>query len=73
MLAKQGWRLLLCDDLLVSRVLRARCYRRVNLLDGAFDINRSYNWRSILWGRELLQRGIRWRVGSGDKIRVYHS
>ncbi|KAK9207522.1 hypothetical protein WN943_017811 [Citrus x changshan-huyou] len=69
MLAKQGWRLLLCDDLLVSRVLRARCYRRVNLLDGAFDINRSYNWRSILWGRELLQRGIRWRVGSGDKIR----
>lgn len=73
MLAKQGWRLLLCDDLLVSRVLPARYYRRGNLLEGAFGINPSSNWRSILWGRELLQRGIRWRVGSGDEIRVHHS
>lgn len=52
---------------------RARHYRRGNFLEAAFGINPSYNWRSTIWGRELLQRGIRWRVGYGDTIRVYHS
>lgn len=28
----------------------------------------SYTWRSILAGREILERGVRWRVGDGSSI-----
>ena len=31
----------------------------------------SYAWRSILVGRDVIQRGARWRVGDGKKIRIW--
>ena len=33
----------------------------------------SYAWRSILKGRDILQRGARWRVGNGEKIRIWQN
>lgn len=32
----------------------------------------SYAWRSILKGRDVIQRGSRWRVGDGRKIKIWH-
>ena len=31
----------------------------------------SYAWRSILVGREVLKEGVRWRVGTGAKIKTW--
>ncbi|XP_075638417.1 uncharacterized protein LOC142610490 [Castanea sativa] len=31
----------------------------------------SYAWRSILIGRDVIQRGARWRVGDGKKIKIW--
>ncbi|KAK3195638.1 hypothetical protein Dsin_026948 [Dipteronia sinensis] len=28
-------------------------------------------WNSLYWGRELLDEGSRWRVGSGTSIPIY--
>jgi len=30
----------------------------------------SYAWRSIFIGRDVIQRGARWRVGNGGKIYI---
>ena len=30
----------------------------------------SYAWKSILRGRDIIQRGAIWRIGSGEKIRA---
>ncbi|KAH9717651.1 reverse transcriptase domain-containing protein [Citrus sinensis] len=70
LVAKQGWRLLQYPDLLVTRVLKARYYKETDFLQARAGSNPSYIWRSILWGRQVLQKGIRWRIGSGEKIQI---
>lgn len=71
LVAKQGWRLLQFPDLLVSKVLQARYYRDSSFLRASTGTNPSFIWRSILWGRQVIKTGIRWRIGDGKKVFVY--
>ena len=34
-------------------------------------ISGSYDWQSILKGKDVLMRGVKWRVGCGDFISVW--
>ena len=34
--------------------------------------NPSYEWKSSMVARSNIQRGMRWQVGDGNKIRVWH-
>ncbi|KAH9751892.1 putative reverse transcriptase/RNA-dependent DNA polymerase [Citrus sinensis] len=70
LVAKQGWRLLQYPELLVTRVLKARYYKETDFLQARAGSNPSYIWRSILWGRQVLQKGFRWRIGNGEKIQI---
>ncbi|KAH9754587.1 putative reverse transcriptase/RNA-dependent DNA polymerase [Citrus sinensis] len=71
MVAKQGWRLIQFPNSLVSKVLRARYFRSCSFLDAKPGSNPSFIWRSILWGRQVIQKGARWRIGNGSNILVY--
>ena len=31
----------------------------------------SYTWRSLLAAREILERGMRWSIGNGQKVRIW--
>ena len=31
----------------------------------------SYAWKSILRGRDIIQRGAKWKVGGGEKINIW--
>ncbi|XP_073153947.1 uncharacterized protein [Henckelia pumila] len=33
--------------------------------------NPSYIWRSLMWSRELLKKGLMWRVGDGKSIKIF--
>ncbi|XP_056850727.1 uncharacterized protein LOC130500048 [Raphanus sativus] len=71
LLAKQLWRLTQNPDSLVARVLRGRYYRlssplRVNSVNSP-----SYVWTSISAARELLLLGIRQKIHSGYKVKVW--
>ncbi|KAK2661119.1 hypothetical protein Ddye_007652 [Dipteronia dyeriana] len=43
-------------------------YARLVVMEGNSD---SFLWKSLLWGRELLEKGSRWRVEDGQKILTY--
>ncbi|KAL5777565.1 hypothetical protein ACOSP7_010491 [Xanthoceras sorbifolium] len=58
-------------DSLVSRVLKAKYFRQEDFLSVSLKPGSSHLWRSLVWGRSLLIKGLRWRVGNGKDIRVF--
>ncbi|KAL5847619.1 hypothetical protein ACOSQ3_011143 [Xanthoceras sorbifolium] len=71
LLAKQGWILLEYPDSLAARVLKGLYFPHTHFLDAAAKQGASLIWRSIVWGRQLLVKGLRWRVGNGSTISVF--
>lgn len=71
LVAKQGWRLLQFPNSLVSKVLQVRYYKNSNFLAANACFNPSFIWRRILWGKQVIKKGIRWCIGNGKRIAVY--
>ncbi|XP_019178261.1 PREDICTED: uncharacterized protein LOC109173479 [Ipomoea nil] len=71
LLAKQGWRLLIYPNSLVSRLLRAKYYPNNSFLNAQMGHNPSYLWRSIMAGQELLKRGAARRIGNGEGSKIW--
>ncbi|XP_057811479.1 uncharacterized mitochondrial protein AtMg00310-like [Salvia miltiorrhiza] len=70
MLAKQTWRILQNGSTLLARSLKARYFPRTDILLASKAHNPSFVWRSLLAGRDLLMKGIVWKVGDGERIRI---
>jgi hypothetical protein len=70
MLGKQCWRLLTEPGSLCARVLKGRYFPDTDFLSAVKPRSSSYTWRSILFGRDLLVKGIRWGVGNGEGIKI---
>ena len=68
MLAKQAWRLLITPESLCAQVLKARYFQNTEFLHASCPKNSSFTWKSILFGRELLQCGLVWRIGDGRPV-----
>lgn len=62
LLAKQCWRLLRYPNSLVAKVLQAKYFDNLNFLtaNGGSQI-----WKSLMIGRELLIKGLVWRIRDG--------
>ena len=71
MLAKQVWRLLDNKTSLFHRIFKAKFFPNGSILD-AKKGNDSFARKNILKGREVIKKGVQWRVGSGSLIRIYH-
>lgn len=71
LIAKQAWRILSKLESLLAKVFKARYFPRSSIVEAQLGYNPSYAWRSILWGKELLSQGIRWRVGDGTQISCF--
>nr|XP_016455260.1 PREDICTED: uncharacterized protein LOC107779354 [Nicotiana tabacum] len=71
LLAKQAWRVLSYPDSLLARVLKRKYFPHSTFLDVFTPSTGSWSWRSILWGRDLLVTGLRWRISDGKNINVW--
>ena len=70
-LGKQCWRLVKNMDRLAYRVLNAKYFPRISLMNARLGYNPSLVWRSIWEARNVLQQGLRWRFGNGQSIRIW--
>lgn len=64
------WRFIRNPTSLCGRVLKESYFCHGNIFKARGGSNASYIWRSLLWGREIIMKGYRWRVGNGNNIRV---
>ena len=71
LLAKQAWRLLYDPHCLFSRFLRSKSYSKTSFLLSKFGSRPSYGWRSILFGKDLLLKGLKWVIGDGQDTLVW--
>lgn len=71
LLAKQAWRLLQDPQCLLSRVINSRYYTHSEFLNEELGKKTSFGWKSILHGRELLNLGLKQKIGNGDSISVW--
>ncbi|KAG8476285.1 hypothetical protein CXB51_033089 [Gossypium anomalum] len=70
LLAKQGWRLVNFPDSLLARVSKAKYYPNSDFFKAWLGNLPSLTWRSVWAARGLLEKGLCWKVGIGDKILV---
>jgi hypothetical protein len=70
MLGRQGWRLLTEPTSLCARVLKGRYFPHSDFWHAPKPRTSSFTWRSILFGRELLRRGVQWGIGDGTSVKI---
>ena len=71
LLAKQAWCLLHNTTSLFYKVFKARFFPNSTIMEATDSRMGSCAWKSILRGRDIFQRGARWRVGNGENINIW--
>ncbi|KAH9710588.1 DNA mismatch repair protein MLH3 [Citrus sinensis] len=67
---KKCWKLMTHPHFLVARILKARYYPRSSFADATVGYNPSYTWRSIMAAKQVVVKGSRIQIGSGQQVQI---
>ena len=68
LLAKQAWRFHSQPNALWVRILSGIYLKKVPFLHASHSSYASLSWKSLLHGRDIFYRHVKWRVGNGASI-----
>ena len=71
LLAAQCWRILSRKESLAARVLKACYFSDTDFVNALATNLASFLWKSLMWGKEIVDAGIRGKIGDGKTIRIY--
>jgi hypothetical protein len=71
MLGRQGWRLITRPEALCSRVLKGKYYLNSVFLAATRTRKSSEMWRAIRHGREVLKKGMVYRIDPGTSVNIW--
>ncbi|XP_040999511.1 uncharacterized mitochondrial protein AtMg00310-like [Juglans microcarpa x Juglans regia] len=71
LLAKQGWRLITNTQSLASRVLKAKYFPSIDFFEARVRRSDFFVWKSITAARPLLYEGLLWKIGNGNKVKIW--
>ncbi|XP_028098673.1 uncharacterized protein LOC114298319 [Camellia sinensis] len=71
LLAKQAWRLFKFPNSLCAQLLKGIYFPSSDFLSAGRGRRASWAWSSILQGRDLLRKGLRWQVGNDQSINFW--
>ena len=71
LLGKQCWRLATNSSSLFYKVFKGKYFRLGKILLAELESNPSWACRSILEERKVTEKGLRWRMGNGNSIKIY--
>ena len=70
LLAKQVWRMINNPNSLCYRVFKARFFPECSILEAEDSRVGSYTWKSILSARDVIHKGMVWRISNGESMRI---
>lgn len=56
---------------LASRILKDKYFKGMKFSEAIDKQGSLYLWKSIIWGRVVIEKGSIWRVGDGLRIKVF--
>lgn len=71
LLGKQAWKILHYPECLLARFLKSRYFNHSDFHYANEGKRPSFGWRSIIYERELVQKGIRRKIGNVKSIYVW--
>lgn len=72
LLAKMAWRVIIEEDAIWAKVIRSKYGLESDGLVVFKEKQRSLLiWKGLVWCAELLQRGLKWQVANGKRVRFW--
>ncbi|KAG7950537.1 hypothetical protein I3843_13G118900 [Carya illinoinensis] len=71
LLAKQVWRVYKHPFSLVSQLYKEKYFKHSQVLEAQLKPGSSYIWQGLCSVMDLVKKGLVWRVGNGNSIRIW--
>uniref|UniRef100_A0A7N2LLF5 non-specific serine/threonine protein kinase n=1 Tax=Quercus lobata TaxID=97700 RepID=A0A7N2LLF5_QUELO len=55
----------------IRKVFKLKFFPDCSIMQAKVPSTASYTWKSIIHGREVIRKGVQWRIGDGHSVRIW--